>query len=86
MLHAGHAKVFAEAKELFKHDVFQLVFVHTTASLEYVLQGAKNCRGGGGCSIRTGRRMKNKFKVPTSMGRVMASVFLTSEGILLVES
>ena len=41
MLHVGHAKVFAEASELFKHDVFQLVFVHTTASLEYVLQRAK---------------------------------------------
>jgi len=29
---------------------------------------------------------KNKFKVQTSMGRVTASVFLTSEGISLLES
>jgi len=50
MLHAGHAKVFAEASELFKHDVFQLIFAHTTASLKYILQGAKRVevgRGGG---------------------------------------
>jgi hypothetical protein len=40
-------QVFAEAKQLFKHDVFQLVFIHTTASLEYVLQGAKNWGEGG---------------------------------------
>jgi len=29
---------------------------------------------------------KNKFKVQTSVGRVMASVFLTTDGILSMES
>jgi hypothetical protein len=45
MLYAVHIKIFAEALELFTHTVFQLL-VHTTVSLECILQGAKKMEVG----------------------------------------
>jgi hypothetical protein len=44
---AGRVQLFAEAPELFTHDVFQLVVIRKTASSEYILKGAKNMEVGG---------------------------------------
>jgi len=70
---ADRVKPFAEGSELFTHAVLQLVFVSTTAS-----SGVRPLGGG---------RLKDvlrKFKVGTSVGKVMAGIFWYSDGILLV--
>jgi hypothetical protein len=47
MLCGGHVTLFAEVCKFFMHAVFQSVIIHKTASLEYVLQGAKKLEVGG---------------------------------------
>jgi hypothetical protein len=78
---AGCVKPSPEASELFSHAVFQLVVVRKTAPSDSVLQRAKKTDVRG---AKSGRGRK-KFKVQTSAGKVMASVFWVIEGILLAE-
>jgi len=41
MLHAGRLKLFAEASQLFMHDLLQFVVARNTASSESIVQGPK---------------------------------------------
>jgi hypothetical protein len=41
MLYTGHMKLFAEASQLFTRVVFQLVIIHTKATLGCINQRAK---------------------------------------------
>jgi hypothetical protein len=70
-------KLCAEASELFRQPVFQVIFFHKMVYLERILQGAKMLQIRG-CLIRTvGRKRENKLKVHATASKGMASVFWT---------
>ena len=58
-LNTVRAQIFAEASELFPHDVFHHVVVRKTASSECILQGAKNMAVRGYEIVTVGRIREN---------------------------
>jgi hypothetical protein len=56
----GRCMPVAEASELFTHAVFRLLVIHKSASLEFVLQGAKSMEVGG-CWIGTVGSMRENI-------------------------
>lgn len=84
-LYAGRVKLFAEASDFLPLAVFQLVVDGKTVSSKSVHQGAKKMEVVWYYIGNAGRMREKNFRIGTSEGKVMTSLFSVSEIILLVE-